>query len=283
MLQDLSNWVGREETVVDWVTPSQTRALAATLEAENAPVNEGDALPFMWQWIFCTVKAPRREIGADGHPKKGGFLPPVPLPRRMFAGATMAMLEPIRVGTEIRKTSTIVDVSEKSGKSGPLAFVKVRHVYSTDGVINMIDTHDIVYREEASDAVPAVTPIDDFSKPPANAVVSRIITPDNVLLFRYSALIFVSHRIHYDRPYTMEEEGYPGLLVHGPLIATLLAELARNAAKERTFTRMHFRAKMPVFDNNPFRVSMLEPDSDGRHRLVATRADGVTAMSGQIG
>jgi 3-methylfumaryl-CoA hydratase len=200
------------------------------------------------------------EIGPDGHGKRGGFLPPVPLPRRMWAGSQLQSHAPLRVGDAVTRTSTIENVNEKSGRTGPLVFVKVRHEIrrAGDDAVALTEFHDIVYREAAKPA--------DVAPPPQAAPAGRWEkkwVPDDVWLFRYSALTFNGHRIHYDRRYVTQVEGYPGLIVHGPLIATLLVDLLRWQRPDARVTRFEFRAVRPTFDLDPFFVCG-EPLADGR-------------------
>ena len=183
-------------------------------------------MPYLWHWLFFLPLAQQSEIGPDGHPRRGGLLPPVPLPRRMGAGSDFAFHQPLLVGDRLTRTSTIVDVSEKSGRAGHLIFVKVRHEIRRNGAadVALTEHHNIVYRDAPgpNDVPPApVAAPGEFSW-------ERRIKADEVLLFRYSALTFNGHRIHYDRKYVTEVEGYPGLIVHGPLIATLLMDLLRG-------------------------------------------------------
>jgi 3-methylfumaryl-CoA hydratase len=207
-------------------------------------------LPPLWHWLYFLPVSPLREAGPDGHPQRGGFLPPVPLPRRMFAGGRFEYRHPLRVGEAISRTSRIVDVTGKEGRSGALVFVTVRHEIANGSGIAMTEEHDIVYREPPRADAPAPKP----QPAPTGETFSRDIVPDPVLLFRYSALTFNSHRIHYDRPYVTEIEGYPGLIVHGPLIATLLVDLVRRSLPEATITRFSFRAVRPLFDTHRFSV-----------------------------
>jgi 3-methylfumaryl-CoA hydratase len=216
------------------------------------------------------------EIGADGHVKRGGFLPPVPLPRRMWAGSDFAFHEPLRVGDALSRTSTIVDIKEKTGRSGGLLFVRVRHEVRRQGLrfVALTEHHNIVYRG-------AATP-DDVAPPPVaapvQAVWARRIVPDEVMLFRYSALTFNGHRIHYDRKYVAEVEGYPGLVVHGPLIATLLMDLLRHQLPGAPVLRFEFKAVRPTFDTHAFSVHG-EPAADGKTvRLWAQDHEGWLTM-----
>jgi 3-methylfumaryl-CoA hydratase len=182
-------------------------------------------LPELWHWLYFLPHARQSEIGPDGHPKRGGFLPPVPLPRRMWAGGRLEWIKPLVVGDAIERTSTIQSVTHKSGRTGDLIFVLVRHEISNAAGIALTEEHDIVYRDAPAPDDKPVTP----TAAPSDATWTKTIHPDDVLLFRYSALTFNGHRIHYDRRYVTEVEGYPGLIVHGPLIATLLVDLVRQS------------------------------------------------------
>ncbi|MEJ7137538.1 FAS1-like dehydratase domain-containing protein [Amphibiibacter pelophylacis] len=246
----LQSWVGRSQTQHDTLTLAPMAALSATLDRDDAPPQAGDALPPLWHWLYFLPMARQSQIGPDGHPLRGGFLPPVPLPRRMWAGGRFEFLRPLRAGQLVSRTSTIESVTHKRGRSGDLVFVLVRHkVADADGVA-LIEEHDIVYRDAArpGEAPPAPQPAR------TDGVWSRDIVPDDVLLFRYSALTFNGHRIHYDRRYVTQVEGYPGLIVHGPLIATLLLDLLRRQWPQATVTAFAFRALQPVFDTETFSV-----------------------------
>jgi 3-methylfumaryl-CoA hydratase len=272
---DYRDWIGSSETAEDVAGPAPVKGLLATLDDVETRLGPGDPLPPLWHWLYFLPQAPAREVGADGHPKRGGFMPPVTLPRRMFAGGELSFLAPIPLGAEIRRTSEVTTVETKSGRSGELVFVTVRHKVFAAGTLAVEEVQNIVYRE-AGGPVPAPE-----AKPlppaPAGAWV-REVTPDPVLLFRYSALTFNGHRIHYDRPYAMGEENYPGLVVHGPLLATMLMDLVRLNAG-RAVTGFKFRAVAPIFDIAPFRlVGLAEGD---RATLTAERADGAAAMQAE--
>ena len=247
---ELRAWLGRSETVHDTIGPTPVVALTATLDHPPAAVSAGMPLPPLWHWLYFLPMHRQREIGPDGHARRGGFLPPVPLPRRMWAGSQFEFRSAVHVGDTVARTSTIDDVTAKEGRSGKLVFVKVRHELRCNGASDpaIVEFHDIVYRE-------AKRP-DDVEPPPlaapAGAAWQREIVPDDVLLFRYSALTFNGHRIHYDRRYATEVEGYPGLVVHGPLIATLLLDLLRRNAPEAEVASFRFRAVRPTFDLYPF-------------------------------
>lgn len=246
----LSQWIGKCETREDLVTVAPVVALAATLDCPDPAPRPGDALPPCWHWLYFLPVHAQDTIGADGHPKRGGFLPPVPLPRRMWAASRMTFVHPIRVGSTLNRTSRIADVQAKTGRSGPLVFVRVQHELSDADGIALVEDHDIVYR---------AMPLAGESLPPAPAARTdeqfcRRIMPDPVLLFRYSALTFNGHRIHYDRSYVTQEEGYPGLVVHGPLIATLLLEQLRRAYPGGRVKAFEFKAISPLFDTAHFEV-----------------------------
>src|SRR3954467_9128190 len=272
---NLKEWIGRSETVSDIVTPTPYAALSATLDRPAERPAPGTPLPALWHWLYFLPLHRQSEIGPDGHAKRGGFLPPIPLPRRMWAGSQFQFHEPVRVGDAVTRVSTIHDVTEKSGRTGPLVFVKVRHEISREGSSNVAITefHDIVYREAAKP--------DEVAPPPVAASETseweKGWVPDDVLLFRYSALSFNGPRIHYDRRYVTEVEGYPGLIVHGPLIATLLVDLLRREHPEAVVRRFDFKALSPLFDLHPFTVCG-RPDGDKRFALWARSTEGALAM-----
>ena len=273
---ELSSWIGRSETLRDTIVPTPVVALTATLDHLATPVDTGTALPPLWHWLYFLPMHRQSEIGPDGHAKRGGFLPPVPLPRRMWAGSQFEFRSPIRVGDRVARTSTIADVTSKEGRTGRLVFVKVRHELRCNDASDpaLTEFHDIVYRE-------AQRPDDVVPPPqaaPADATWQRSIVPDDVLLFRYSALTFNGHRIHYDRQYVTQVEGYPGLIVHGPLIATLLMDLLRRQLPDAQVASFRFKAVRPTFDLNAFHVSG-EPQADGKTiRLWASDHEGWLTM-----
>ena len=276
-IDHLRSWVGRTETLVDVATAVPPRALSATLDRDDAPANRGDPLPPCWHWLYFLPLARQSEIGADGHPKRGGFLPPVPLPRRMWAGSRIQFHAPLRIGQSLERTSLIEDVRLKEGRTGPLVFVNVRHAIRADGELVITDRHDIVYRALAATGEPAPAGV----PAPDDAQWTRRIEPDDVLLFRYSALTFNGHRIHYDRRYVTSVEGYPGLVVHGPLIATLLLDLLRRELPEATVTQFSFKAVSPIFDVAPFHVCGRREDAH-KVKLWARTPDGHLAMDASL-
>jgi 3-methylfumaryl-CoA hydratase len=269
----LHDWIGRSERRVDRVTATPLAALAAMLDRDDAPPAAGTDVPPLWHWLYFTPLARQSEIGTDGHPKRGGFLPPVPLPRRMWAGGRLAFLHPLRVDDEIVRVSHIADVRTKHGRSGALAFVTVRHEISNPRGLAITEEHDIVYRDLPAAGESPSTP----AQAPVGETYWREIQPDPVLLFRYSALTFNGHRIHYDRSYVTEVEGYPGLVVHGPLIATLLLDLLRRTHLDAVVRRFEFRAARPIFDLHRFAVCG-RGESAGRHALWARDHQGALAM-----
>jgi len=259
LLAQLRAWEGRSETLHDEITAAPVRNLSATLDRDDAEPVKGTGLPPLWHWLYFLSGARQSELGPDGHPRRGGFLPPVPLPRRMWAGGRLQWLAPLRVGDAVERRSTIVSVTHKTGRSGDLLFVLVRHEVRNAQGLALTEEHDIVYRPAPRAGDPEPAP----QAAPSHAAWSREIVPDDVLLFRYSALTFNGHRIHYDRRYVTEVEGYPGLVVHGPLIATLLVDLARRQRPDARLRSFSFKAVRPTFDLHPFRVKG-EPSRDGK-------------------
>jgi 3-methylfumaryl-CoA hydratase len=272
----LQQWIGRSESAAARIDAHMATALAATLDRPFAFV-AGASLPPLWHWIYFWTAAVQAELGPDGHAQRGGFLPPVPLPRRMWAGGRLTFPAPLQIDVPATKTSTVQSVIAKPGASGNLAFVTVRHQIDQDGLACITEEHDIVYR--AMPEPGAVAPAPKLA--PDNESWSRSVTPDPVLLFRYSALTFNGHRIHYDRSYVTEVEGYPGLIVHGPLIATLLADLVQRNLPEARMEAFSFRAVGALFDTEPFTVCG-RPAPDGRSvQLWAKNMRGELAMQAE--
>jgi len=268
------SWVGRSEQHSDRVHGGALDALAATLDRDDPPARTGDAPPLA-HWLFFLPLARQSALGPDGHPRRGGFLPPIPLPRRMWAGGRLEFLQPLRVDDAITRTSRIAAVDAKSGRSGRLAFVTVRHEIACPRGLAITEEHDIVYRDAPQPAAAPPTP----PAAPTDETFSRRIVPDPVLLFRYSALTFNGHRIHYDHRYVTEVEGYPGLIVHGPLIATLLLDLLRRQRPAAVVKRFAFTAKSPLFDLHPFDVCGRFDDGGRGVVLWARNHEGALAMS----
>jgi 3-methylfumaryl-CoA hydratase len=267
---DIQKWVGRKQAEHDTPTALRIGELADTLD-DGRRYPAGSEVPPGWHWILFHPVARTATLTEDGHAPRGGFLPPVTLPRRMWAGGRLRIHGGLRVDEPVERRSEILSVTEKSGRNGQLVFVTVKHELHGAAGLAIDEEQHIVYREAAAGAA-APQPV-----PHADAEWTRTITPNVPLLFRYSALMFVGHRIHYDRDYAMKVEGYGGLVVHGPLIATYLLDLARDHAKSR-MTAFSYRGVSPLFDA-PFRVRG-KPSADGRSaELWAETPQGTLAMS----
>ena len=259
LLAHLQTWQGRTETLHDTVTAAPVRALSATLDRDDPEPVGGTVLPPLWHWLYFLPHHRQSELGPDGHAKRGGFLPPVPLPRRMWAGGRLNWLQPLKVGDSVQRTSRIESVTHKSGRTGDLIFVLVKHEVHNAAGLALTEEHDIVYRAAPQPGDPVPPPV----AAEQGAPWVRDLQPDDVLLFRYSALTFNGHRIHYDRQYVTGVEGYPGLIVHGPLIATLLVDLVRRNAPGATIQSFNFKAVRPTFDIHPMRING-RPSADGK-------------------
>ena len=276
-LDGLKAWVGRRASAEDIAALPPVAALAATLDRSDPPPRPGNPLPPLWHWLYFLEAKAASELGPDGHPRRGGFLPPVPLPRRMWAGSRLSFLRPIPLGEPIRRDSEILKVESKEGRSGPLVFVTVRHQVISAGAPAIEEEHGIVYRgsPKPGDPAPAAKPA------PADAAWTRRLVPDPVLLFRYSALTFNGHRIHYDHPYVTAIEGYPGLVVHGPLQATLMLDLLRRQRPESKVRGFSFRALSPVFADRPLTIGGRPAETGKSVALWVANDTGALAMEGE--
>ncbi|MFC5399965.1 FAS1-like dehydratase domain-containing protein [Undibacterium jejuense] len=258
---ELSKWLGKTEVICDVISQAPYAALSATLDRQGKLAEPGLSLPPLWHWLYFLPKHLQSEIGLDGHAKLGSFLPPVTLPRRMWAGGRFKFNAPVCIGDAVSRTSEIESITEKIGRTGSLIFVTVRHDIRISGSteIALSEWHDIVYRDalKVND-----TPTIPLAAPLSSAWERKWI-PSEVLLFRYSALTFNGHRIHYDRSYVTQIEGYPGLIVHGPLIATLLVDLLRWNYPDAELISFEFKAIRPTFDLHHFFVCG-EPLKDGK-------------------
>jgi 3-methylfumaryl-CoA hydratase len=273
-LDHLRQWIGRSTEASDIVTAQLVKGLRATLFLPVGEPKTGDAAPFTVHWCLAPAVVPAAELGADGHPARGGFLPPVPLPRRMWAGGELEFFDTLRVGDEVRRTSRIKDVSLKSGSTGVLCFVSVDHEHATPRGIAIRERHDIVYRDvtPASSSAPAKA-----SAPPPLAKHRETHMADPVLLFRYSALTFNGHRIHYDRDYVTKVEGYPGLIFHGPMQAALQIEFAAKL-RGRVPKKFAYRGVQPLFEGSEFSVSA--NDTDNGLETWTANSEGQPTMKG---
>ena len=241
-------WIGREERREDWSDPALLARWLATFD--RAPTADGMA-PHGFHWCLCTPDAPTSALGEDGHPRRDdspdSFLPPVPLPRRMWASSKVEFLAPIRADVAATRMSRVLSVTEKQGGSGTLIFVEVAHETSSDGVLAVREVQSLVYRAAAAPDAPLSPPEPgEASFDPTGWDAHLVLRPSEALLFRYSALTFNSHRIHYDVPYAQGVERYRGLVVHGPLTATLLLQLAQRELGDNALTRFAFRGLSPA-------------------------------------
>ncbi|MFK5977876.1 MAG: MaoC family dehydratase N-terminal domain-containing protein [Rhizobiaceae bacterium] len=280
MNEEFSNWIGRSESVSDVIDARHADLMAATMaqpgkEGEIKPFQDGDKLPSGWQWIYFLRADPTSQLGRDGHSKTGGFLPPIPLPRRMWAGSRLQFFQPLLIGDKVGKKSEILSVTQKEGRSGPLYFVTVKHSFTKQSGLCMVEEQDLVYRSDPKPGGSAP----ESPKAPAQAEFSREIVPNPIWLFRYSALTFNGHRIHYDVDYARDVEGYRNLIFHGPLSATLLLELVSETAekqqKKQQLESFSFRAIRPLFADRPFSI---HANADGSE-VWALNPDGNLAIS----
>ena len=275
--QQFQEWVGKTQVASSILTISPMEGLAATLDRDVTSFAPGDTLPPLWHWLYFLAPSKQSELAEDGHPHRGDFLPPIPLRRRMWAGSRLNFIRPLLAGEYIQRSSTIKSITLKQGRSGGLGFVCVAHELSDSSGLALTEEHDIVYRDIASRS--------PTEKPPLKADekfdFARTVIPDPVLLYRYSALTFNGHRIHYDRAYAKDVESYPGLVVHGPLLATFLLELFADNYPEATLSNFNFKAIRPVFDIDTFQVCGTKPDSAGSAKLWIADNAGNLCMEAQ--
>lgn len=275
---DYAAWIGKQEEQHDILTVDKLQRFAATLDYDPAAMQGEEAAPPLAHWMLFLPTARQSQLGDDGHPRRGGFLPPVHhLPRRMWAGGRLTFDRPLPIGIPLTRLSRITSIKNREGSLGPLVFVTVRHEITEQNGSDILLTeeHDIVYRSAdgaAAKPAPEAPPGPDWM---------RMLEPDDTLLFRYSALTFNTHRIHYDRRYVTEVEGYPGLVVHAPLTATLLADLVRRELPAASLETFSFRAVSPLFDGSKMHVCGKAPDKDGIVRLWAANATNGLAMQAE--
>lgn len=264
-MENYSAWIGKSETISDYLSPVPLKGLSALLDYEAIPWPENKTFPLA-HWFHFLPQARQSQIDVDGHPKRGGFLPPVALPRRMWAGGRLEFKAPLTVAAPLEKCSSIANIQNKTGGTGELVFVTVRHEITSAGELAVIEEQDLVYRGEAGKTTQPKPSTGKVKKeaPATDAPVAdecRTVTPDPVQLFRFSALTFNSHRIHYDRDYARDVEGYAGLVVHGPFIATLLLDHFQRCAPDKSITSFSFRAQRPLLDTDPFDVCLSWTDT----------------------
>lgn len=273
-IEDLQDWVGRSATVEESLSLATIANMNATLARDDPAPQVGDPLPLTWHWLFFNRGATPDRLSRDGHLGHDDFMPPVPLPRRMWAGNRLEVTKPLSIGRPATRVATIEDITEKTGRTGRLIFLRERSEVTDDAGGKLTDWKTLAYREDSDGSGPPP------AKPaPTDQVWRRDITPDSVLLFRYSALTFNSHRIHYDREYVTGVEGYPALLVQGSLTATLLMDLLRRELPDGDVKEMNVRAMAPLYDNAPFTVNG-KPSEDGKSvQLWAATNSGDLAMT----
>jgi 3-methylfumaryl-CoA hydratase len=270
------DWIGRVQTTADTADRAPYARLASVLDYDAWPWPAGEA-PRLGHWLNFAENCPMNAIGPDGHPPRGGFLPPVSLPRRMWAGGRLVFHAPASLGAPIERRSKILDVTTKTGRSGAMVFVCVEHEVYCGGALSVREEQDIVYRAHETGPAGASPPP---AEPPRAADFERRLVPDPVMLFRYSALTWNGHRIHYDAPYARDVEGYPGLVVHGPLTATLLLDLAERATPGLKVRAFSFRARAPLFAGAEVRLGGARA-ADGLS-LFAEDAEGRLAMTAEV-
>ncbi len=256
-IDHLRQWIGRSTQATDTVTAQLVKGLRATLFLPIGEPKAGDAAPFTVHWCLAPAVVPMSELGPDGHPARGGFLPPVPLPRRMWAGGELELLDCLRVGDDVTRTSRIADVNLKTGSTGALCFVAVDHEITTPRGTAIRERHNIVYRDVSTASPAPAKP----AAPPPKAQHRETHMADTVLLFRYSALTFNGHRIHYDRDYVTKVEGYPGLIFHGPLQASFMIEFAAKLHGGTAPKKVSYRGVQPLFEGSEFSVNASKTDS----------------------
>ena len=270
-MSEWAAWVGRTDEVTDRASVALAGAMLATLDRDPRTLGEGDPLPPLFHWMYCRELAPGSRLDVDGHQKRGEFLPALPLSRRMWAGGRLRFEGSVRIGESIRRRSTILAITPKEGRSGPLVLVTVEHRISGAGG-DIIEEQDLVFLERPTEPLR----LPRVAGPEGEMEWSESVTPDAAMLFRFSALTFNAHRIHYDRDYARGVELYPDLVVHGPLTALLLADLAtrRSGRSLRTLT---FRARRPMFVDRP--ITIEGDPTDREVSLRALDATGALTMS----
>lgn len=266
---DYGEWLDRVLTLGECIAPEPSQRLALALDQDHTGFMDGSPLPLLRHWLHFIQAAPQSDLGADGHPEKGGFLPPVPLPRRMWAAGSLRFHAPLCIGDKVIRRSRIKSVTPREGRSGQLVFVTLEHTLHRGPKLLLEEQQDIVYRESGAPA--------GEGRPAAESCDwSRELVPDSTLLFRYSALTFNAHRIHYDRDYARDEEGYPEIVVQGPLTATLLLDALKAEVPDVEITGFSFRGVAPLYANAPLVLTGRREGGDVT--LQAVNASGNVAM-----
>ncbi|MFT5607020.1 MAG: 3-methylfumaryl-CoA hydratase [Parvicella sp.] len=268
----LQRWIGRSKTTRSFIDVRSVDQMQSIIGYGQA-LSLGDELPKLWHWMYTFPLAPLDDLKEDGHPSNGEFMPPVALPRRMWAGGRIQFLEALKIGAQMECVSSIITVTVKQGRSGSLCFVTLLHEFSCDGQLCVSEEHDIVYKDEPKSGATLPIPPSAEREPSWSTQVS----PSSVMLFRYSAATFNSHRIHYDREYA-HAEGYPGLVFHGPLTTTLLLKELQQRNPERRIKQLNFKALSPLFDKASFSLNGVDIDDRGKATLWAANADGGLAI-----
>ena len=265
---DFADYLGRTRSTSDYIAPAPFWAMRALLDLPPEAPEPGTALPCLWHWLYFLEPARQSQLGDDGHPRRGDFLPPVPLPRRMWAASALRFHAPLRIGQTLTRQSVIRRIDMKQGRSGALAFIVIDHSYRQAQSLLLEEEQTLVFRAPSpAEPAPAQRTI-----APEKTDFSRVLTADATLLFRYSALTFNAHRIHYDRDYARDEERYPELVVHGPLLATLMLESLREAHPALRLSEFRFRALAPVFAHRPVTIAGRGTD-DGQWQLWVADAE----------
>ena len=277
-VNDYKEWIGKTLESKDELSLSPLNRMAATLDNQLREFRLGEDIPPLWHWLYFLESTPQSMLAEDGHAKKGSFLPPITLPRRMWAGSRFNFKKSLKAGDIVSRTSSIKDISVKQGKTGTLVFVNVSHDISTNAGLALSEEHDIVFREKSKATTTTLTTKKSDIKPD----FSETFIPNPTILFRYSALTFNAHRIHYDRGYVTDTEGYPGLLVHGPLLATLLIENFRKHYSNLKILSFEFKAIHPVFDLNPFKICSTNLDSNNNASLWIEDHEGNLCMRASV-
>ena len=271
-------WIGRTKEASEAIEPMRACAMQATLDDDGEPLKQGDPLPPLWHWLYFWEPTPHSALSADGHSARGQFLPPINLPRRAIAGGRIKFLRPLTIGAAATRRSRVSDIKRKTGRSGRLVFVTLQHETADEQGPCIQEEQDLVFRAAGKPG----EPLPAGERGPAVVRWRHQVEPDPLLLFRYSALTFNGHRIHYQQSYATEEEGYSGLVVHGSLLATMMAALVCRQVPDQQITWLDFRAVRPVFDTQPFNVGG-RPSEDGQGAEVwVTDAGGYLAMTGNV-